>query len=240
MADTDMMPEDGSGIDHSEPVGLRLKHAREAAGLSLAQLSQTTKIPTRMLGLIEDGDFAALPSRIYATGFTRSYARALGLNEAEYVAAVRAEIGLSGAVEPPPATTFEPGDPARVPTARLAWLAALGAIAVLAAGLLLWRSYYAPAVSLPELPLPEETTAAPVPAPAALPQAEVETESALGEPTDAATAPSVVQNSSAPRRVAAPRQLRGKSAAGETQSAALPLPGDAAGTAPQPASTGTN
>lgn len=148
-------------------VGPRLKAAREGAGLSLAQVSDITKIPGRMLTLIEAGNFAALPARTYATGFTRTYARALGLDEKEFVAAVRSEIGATEPVERHTAQTFEPGDPARIPSARFAWLAALAALVVIAAGLFLWRSYYSPAVALPSL-LPEDAATA---APAALPTA---------------------------------------------------------------------
>jgi len=145
--------------------GGRLRAAREAAGLSLADMAGQTKIPIRMLTLIEAGDYAALPAKAYATGFSRTYVRALGLDEAEILAEVRRELGH---VDPPEnrlATTFEPGDPARVPTARFAWLAGVAALVVLAAGLLLWRSYYAPSVTLPSL-LSD-------PAPAAAPPASV-------------------------------------------------------------------
>ena len=141
--------------------GQRLMAAREAAGLTLTQISAQTKIPVRMLTLIEAGNFAALPSRTYATGFTRSYARALGLDEADYVATVRREIGTSPQIEHDIAPSFETGDPARIPTAKFAWLAAIGALAVIAAGLLLWRTYYVPAVTLPPI-LPEETATAAV------------------------------------------------------------------------------
>lgn len=185
MAETDTTSTGDAAANLPDPVGARLRQAREAAGLGLAQVSELTKIPTRMLVLIENGDFAALPSRTYATGFTRTYARALGLDEASFVDAVRAELGLSSRVEPQPAPTFEPGDPARVPTARLAWLAALGAIGVIVAGLLFWRTYYSPAIGLPSLLPAEEATAESRPAPAALPDPQA-TDSGL--PTEAATA----------------------------------------------------
>lgn len=150
--------------------GPRLKVAREAAGLSVAQISAQTKIPGRMLALIEAGDFGALPGRTYATGFTRTYARMLGLDEAEYVAAVRNELGLSQPAEQRHVPAFEPGDPARVPTAKFAWLAAVAALLVVAAGLFFWRTYYAPAVNLPSILPPEPATS--VPPPPALPNRE--------------------------------------------------------------------
>jgi cytoskeletal protein RodZ len=184
--------------------GPRLKAARESAGISLAQLSEHTKIPVRMLVLMEAGDFAGLPARTYATGFTRTYAKALGLNDSEYVAAVRAELGVGDHAPRAVPQTFEPGDPSRVPSARFAWLAALAALVVLAAGLFFWRSFYAPAATLPSI-LPEESatagplpTSAPLPAPVVLPT-EVATEIATAAPV----APPVVRRA-APRPVATP------------------------------------
>ncbi len=149
--------------------GARLRRAREAAGLSVSDVSAQTKIPERLIAAIEDGNFAALPARAYAVGFSRSIARLVGLDEKEITKTVRAEIdGVSG--EDSTATpTFEPGDPARVPSSGLAWLAGLLALAVVIAVALYWRSYYAPAQTLPSL-APAETPAAPgLPAAASAP-----------------------------------------------------------------------
>jgi cytoskeletal protein RodZ len=112
-----------------------------------------------MIILMEDGDFAGLPAKTYATGFTRSYARAVGLDENELVEAVRRELGMSSPLDSELSFSLEPGDPARVPTARFAWVLALGAVAVVAAGLFFWRTYYAPAMTLPSI-LPAATEAA--------------------------------------------------------------------------------
>jgi len=194
--------------------GGRLRAARETAGLSLAELAAETKIPVRMLTLIEAGDYAALPAKAYATGFSRTCARALGLNEAEIVAEVRRELGQTDPAESRHAPTFEPGDPARVPTARFAWLAAVAALAVLAAGLLLWRSYYAPAVTLPPLPeapapqaaAPAASVVVPLPAPSAM----VPPAPASGAPgaagATAAPVPVVAAPARAPTPAAAPQR----------------------------------
>lgn len=142
-----------------ENVGARLRRAREASGMSRAQLSGVTKIPERHLAAIEASDFSALPARTYAVGFSRSYAKALGLDEREIVDAVRAELMHQ---EPAPLRgipAFEPGDPARVPGARFAWIAGLAALLVIVAGIAFaWRSYYAPAGELPSI-LTEESAA---------------------------------------------------------------------------------
>ncbi|MDE2619363.1 MAG: helix-turn-helix domain-containing protein [Sphingomonadales bacterium] len=241
MAETEMMTSGDAKSAAPESVGARLRQAREAAGLGLPQVSEVTKIPMRMLVLIESGDFAALPARTYATGFTRTYARALGLDEVAFVEAVRAELGMASRVEAAPAPTFEPGDPARVPTARLAWLAALGAIVVLVAGLFLWRSFYAPAVTLPSLlPAEEASTApaAPLPAEPAAATAAPATEAATAGP--ALTAPGLtapVPDRAVVRRPR-PERIGGQgspTANGAAGAAAVSEPARA----PQPASTGT-
>ncbi len=149
-----------------DSAGTRLVRAREAAGLTRAQVAAATRIPERHLIAIEQGDYAALPARTYAVGFSRSYAKAVGANDAEIVEAVRAELAMAEPEAPRrQVQTFEPGDPARVPSARFAWLAALAALAVIVAGFAFWRSYYAPGGELPSI-LPPET---PAPAPAASP-----------------------------------------------------------------------
>lgn len=143
-----------------DKVGVRLRRAREAAGLSRAQVAANTRIPERHLMAIEVGDFAALPARAYAMGFSRSYARAVGLDETAIANDVRDELdGVEHVRDPRATPTFEPGDPARVPSGRFALIAALAALIVIAAGSVLWRSYYAPAVELPPITqaIPEAT-----------------------------------------------------------------------------------
>jgi cytoskeleton protein RodZ len=152
-----------------ESVGARLMRAREAAGMSRAQLAAITRIPERHLSAIEAGDFAALPASTYAVGFSRSYAKALGLDEAAIALEVRAELtALAPEVSRRGIPTFEPGDPARVPSGRLTWLAVFGVVAVILAGLLLWRTPWNPGGSLPSI-MPEPTPAAPISAAPAAP-----------------------------------------------------------------------
>lgn len=141
-----------------ERIGERLRREREAAGMSLAEVSRQTRIAERQLTAIEEGRFADLASPTYAIGFARAYARALSLGEKDVAAAVRAEIEAREAPEEPQPVTFEPGDPARVPSPRIAWLAGVGALAVAVAVFVVWRSYYVPAVSLSDL-VPEPTVA---------------------------------------------------------------------------------
>lgn len=159
--------------------------------MSRAQLSNVTKIPERHLAAIEASDFSALPARTYAVGFSRSVAKVLGLDDREVVDQVRVELANQ---EPPPLRgipAFEPGDPARVPGAKFAWLAALAALVVIVAGVAFaWRSYYAPAGELPSIL--SEPGAAPAPAPvAAAPVAAAPAPSASGPVVFTAQAPAV-------------------------------------------------
>jgi len=132
-------------------VGVTLRAAREAEQLSLAEVAEKTRITQRHLALIEAGDFAALPGRTYAIGFSRSFAKAVGLDPDEVARAVRGELSM---IEPVGherfAQAFEPGDPARVPSARLAWFSALAALVLFVVGsIFIWSTYIAPAGSLP-------------------------------------------------------------------------------------------
>ena len=139
-----------------ETVGARLRRAREQAGLGVPALAAQTRISQRQIEAIEAGDFAALPGRTYAVGFSRSIARAVGLDEAEVAAATRAELTEhQGEVLRRPVQTFEPGDPARVPSARLTWLALAGVALAVVLGIIFLPSLFSPAGSLPSI-LPSE------------------------------------------------------------------------------------
>ena len=161
-------------------VGLRLRSAREVAGLSLADISARTRIPQRHLSALEDGRFADLASATYAIGFARAYARSVGLDEARIAAEVRAEIASEEPDRPRP-PTFEPGDPARVPGPRLAWLAALAAIVLAVAVFVFWRSYLSPSASLAELS-PEQSATPGGTTPAAAPSGAPRTAAAAAGP----------------------------------------------------------
>lgn len=148
-----MVNEEYSAEQYELPggVGDRLRAAREAKGLSLAQLSAETRITKRHLELIEAGNFEELPARTYAIGFSRTYARMVGLDDEEIVAEVRQELSRLAPRDPRP-STFEPGDPMRVPSRRLAWFTLFAALVLLIGGsIFLWRGFLSPAGSLPSL-----------------------------------------------------------------------------------------
>jgi len=88
--------------------GTFLRQAREKRGISLQQVSVTTKISARVLDALERNDASKLPGGIFSRAFVRSYAREVGLEPelavASFVAAFPEE---SGAEEMPSATTAE-------------------------------------------------------------------------------------------------------------------------------------
>ncbi|MBN8844762.1 MAG: helix-turn-helix domain-containing protein [Sphingomonadales bacterium] len=136
MADEETAPTQGElAITRT---GDKLRLAREAAGLSLADVATRTRITQRHLEAIERSDFSELPGRTYVTGFARAYARAVDLPEAEIGAAVRRELDDDEYGARPLYEAYEPTDPARLPTARLTWTLVIVAL-VLVSAYGVWR-----------------------------------------------------------------------------------------------------
>jgi cytoskeleton protein RodZ len=60
---------------------LNLKAIREARGLSLQAIFETTRVGIVNLTAVENGDFNRLPPPVYARNFIRKYVRAIGIDE---------------------------------------------------------------------------------------------------------------------------------------------------------------
>lgn len=125
------------GLATEERAGTVMRRAREAKGLSLAEVATRTRVPLRHLQAIEDGDYGALPGLTYCAGFARAYARAVDLDEVSLVAKVRSEVDATGEFTSP-YEVEEPADPARIPPRALAWAAAIIAVLIIG-GYALWR-----------------------------------------------------------------------------------------------------
>ncbi|MCW2412093.1 MULTISPECIES: helix-turn-helix domain-containing protein [unclassified Sphingobium] len=118
----------------------QMRQAREAAGMSLDDVANRTRITLRHLTALEAGDYQALPGTTYCAGFSRAYARAVGIDEHALVSKVREEIAEMG-VEQDPYEIEEPVDPSSVPPRYL--VIAAGVIALLfAGGYAIWRTQY--------------------------------------------------------------------------------------------------
>jgi cytoskeleton protein RodZ len=66
--------------------GERMQREREMRGITLEEISESTKITSRCLRALEEEEFDKLPGGIFNKGFVRAYARYLGIDEDEAVA----------------------------------------------------------------------------------------------------------------------------------------------------------
>ena len=65
---------------------LRLEEKRKRRGVSLEQISDSTKIGTQFLRAIETEEFEKLPGGVFNTSYIRQYAVAIGVSESELLA----------------------------------------------------------------------------------------------------------------------------------------------------------
>ncbi len=216
------MTEKGDTIRMSE-LGRLLAEARAAKKLSLAETEAVTRIRQKYLDALERGDYAALLRGVIARGFLRSYARFLGLDEADALRRYSQESGDASEeiaiAEPgkPRLVDYRPIEVALMDSQRgLGWLRwAVAAVVVLAvAGGLWWLlgrnanwnplaafgpapTPIATATALPTRPMPTPT---PPPPPTAPPIVATPTSDLLTLPTP--TVPPTL--TSTPRPTATP------------------------------------
>jgi cytoskeletal protein RodZ len=69
-----------------ESLGSYLKKERELRQISLAEVAQTTRIPTRIIEQLENDELESLPADIFVRGYLRAYARAVSLDEGDVLA----------------------------------------------------------------------------------------------------------------------------------------------------------
>ncbi|KUO52906.1 MAG: hypothetical protein APF82_04350 [Sphingomonadales bacterium BRH_c42] len=111
-----------------ESAGQILRRAREEKGLSLKDIADKTRISLHHLEAIEAGAFSRLPGRTYALGFSRTYARAMELDENAIMGTVRAELAECEERNASHSGGFEPGDPAKLPPRGLVWVVGIAAL----------------------------------------------------------------------------------------------------------------
>jgi len=165
-----------------EPLGIgeRLRNAREAKGLSLRAVADLTRIRAVYLQALEDEQFDQLPGAVYARGFLRTFADALGLD------ADRLMDAYPGAFEAPgpaligtaggeiPIRPAAPRSRLRIIATYVAVLLGLGLVAVGVIGYLQLRQFNEPVAPQAVAPVPssaEPPRAAPQPAPPPVPPA---------------------------------------------------------------------
>jgi cytoskeleton protein RodZ len=178
-------------------VGSQLHAAREAAGLTVAEVAQSLKFSPRQIQLLEADDYAALPGNTIVRGFVRSYARMLKLDADSLLQALAVATPAAPIEVRPPENMGVAAQPGALRTMSPIVMVA---IVLLMAGMLLalWH-FFGPSairpgvtmgssISQSESPPPPPTAAAPAAVPAVAP---------AGEPANV-LAPNVVSEAPAP------------------------------------------
>ena len=119
-------------------LGERFRAARETRGLSLSDVSEQIRIRSVYLAAIEEENWSAIGAPVYIRGFLRTYARFLGLDPEEVVAAFNS--GPTAPSQPAAASERSPRSAYVAPAeshepsrgAPLIWAAAVVAVLLVA------------------------------------------------------------------------------------------------------------
>ena len=123
---------ENSAPKHSESIGHEVSAARAAAGLSLAEVAERTRIRATVIGEIEADNFAHCGGDVYARGHLRAIATAVGVDATGWIEAYDAEHGNAA----PTATEVFESETAAPSRRRGAnWSAIMAAALVVAVGL---------------------------------------------------------------------------------------------------------
>ncbi|MCX3059731.1 helix-turn-helix domain-containing protein [Streptomyces beihaiensis] len=115
-------------IEDRPTVGRALQQARIAAGLTVDEVSQTTRVRVPIVHAIEQDDFSRCGGDVYARGHIGMLARAVGLDPAPLLAQYGAEHGAQPT--PTPATPLFEAERIRSEPRRPNWTAAMVAAIV--------------------------------------------------------------------------------------------------------------
>jgi transcriptional regulator with XRE-family HTH domain/uncharacterized membrane protein len=69
----------------TQELGKALTQARTARGLTLTDVERDTRISSKYIQALEEGQLETLPAPVYARAFMRTYAQYLGLNARDFV-----------------------------------------------------------------------------------------------------------------------------------------------------------
>lgn len=126
-----MLDHDEREISTETPIGERLRAAREAAGLSLEQVSARTRIRVPVLHDLESDRLGSAAGAVYTRGHIRAIAAAVGIDAVPLVRDFDDQIGVAAPtaapVEPVPAPRPPVGSvpvPQSAPPERPRWLSA--------------------------------------------------------------------------------------------------------------------
>ena len=99
-------------------LGEELRQKREQRGISLAEISEATRIGTRFLKAIETDNFSILPGGIFTRSFIRAYAKHVGMNEDEAIALYLQQVAGSSAEQEPAGQVTAEHTPSEQPIKR--------------------------------------------------------------------------------------------------------------------------
>jgi cytoskeletal protein RodZ len=102
VPDLALREEAAKRAERATAMGKRLRDSRVAAGLTVMDVERDTRINRVYIDAIEGARFEELPAPVYARGFTRSYARYLGLDPEEAAAAVPSDLPVPDGLRPMP------------------------------------------------------------------------------------------------------------------------------------------
>lgn len=101
----------GTGAKTATP-GRTLGAAREARGLTIAQMAESLRFAPRQIQALENDDYAALPGATVVRGMVRNYARVVGLDAEPLMAELRQRLApASGPLSIGANIPFRPNNP---------------------------------------------------------------------------------------------------------------------------------
>jgi cytoskeleton protein RodZ len=166
--------------------GERLRREREMRGVTLDEISSSTKIARRHLEALETENFDSLPGGVFNRGFVRAYARFLGIDEEQAVADYVAASGELSQTEPAFPLEIPPESKAKLNPRRSSLPLLLALLALVIVLAIFWsRNKRQPEANESAVSNPATT---PVPNPASTP---VSAQSPLEAAVPAQTAPTV-------------------------------------------------
>lgn len=92
----------------AQTLGEKLREAREAKGISLSEVAEQTRISPYYIEAIERDDYKPLPGGIFNKGFVKSFAKYVGINENDALAAYLSQLSTEAPPEPEQRNTYRP------------------------------------------------------------------------------------------------------------------------------------
>ena len=140
--------------------GTKMRRAREARGLSLRQIANTTKISLAALEGLESNDISRLPGGIFSRAFVRAYAGEIGLNAEDTVRDFIEEFPTDSVTAGSPHVPQEDHEAIESNRESAATVVKLIAISLPVVGAILYFTLRAPVSSRPSPPQAVATVAA--------------------------------------------------------------------------------